>query len=219
MPTYKLEYFAGKGVAERTRFVFAVGKQDYEDFRFPLTFGVPGDFSTMSRPEFDAAKVAGGLDASCGKVPLLTVDGTFKLGQSKAIERYLAKQFGLMGSSPTEEAQVDCCIEHEIDWKGAYGKLDKKDDAVMDKWWKTDFPAMLGAMDKALAPAPGPWMVGSKVSLADIAMFVSFTDFFTAVDKAAKSLEAAPKLKAAVEAVGKIPEVVAWIAKRPQTPF
>ena len=47
--------------------------------------------------EFDAAKASGELDASGGKVPLLTVDGG-KIGQSKAIERYLAKALGLAGS-------------------------------------------------------------------------------------------------------------------------
>ena len=49
--------------------MFAVAKQDYEDARFNFTIdmkdGKP-DFSTIKRPEFDAAKAAGELDASGG---------------------------------------------------------------------------------------------------------------------------------------------------------
>jgi len=54
--SYKLHYFDARGVAETTRYMFAATKTSYEDKRYSLTFGVPGDFSTISRPEFDAAK-------------------------------------------------------------------------------------------------------------------------------------------------------------------
>ena len=39
--------------------MLAVTKTLYEDFRYGFTFGTPGDFSTVQRPEFDAAKAAG----------------------------------------------------------------------------------------------------------------------------------------------------------------
>ena len=63
--------------------------------RLSFKFGTPGDFSTIQRPEFDAMKAEGKLDKSLGKVPLLEVDGQ-QIGQSKAIERFLAKEFGMM---------------------------------------------------------------------------------------------------------------------------
>ena len=84
--TVKLIYFDVRGVAERIRYLLAVAGVEYEDFRYPLTFGVPGDRSTMSRKEFDAAKAAGDHDVAMGKVPILEVDGV-KIPQSKAIER------------------------------------------------------------------------------------------------------------------------------------
>ena len=55
----KLSYFDARGVAETTRYMLAVTKTPYEDFRYGLNFGTPGDFSTVQRPEFDAAKAAG----------------------------------------------------------------------------------------------------------------------------------------------------------------
>jgi len=93
----KLIYFDVRGVAERVRYLFAVAGASYEDARFPLAFGVPGDFSTVIRKEFDAAKANGELDAGMGKVPLLEIDG-LKIPQSKAIERYVAKKYGMMGT-------------------------------------------------------------------------------------------------------------------------
>ena len=56
MKSYKLVYFDARGVAETCRLLFAAAKQPYEDVRLSLTFGKPGDFSTVSRPEFDEMK-------------------------------------------------------------------------------------------------------------------------------------------------------------------
>ena len=98
MPSYKLIYFDIRGLAENARLIFAAAQVPYEDVRLSFSFGTPGDFSTIKRPEFDAMKAEGKLDKSLGKVPLLEVDGQ-QIGQSKAIERFLAKEFGMMLAS------------------------------------------------------------------------------------------------------------------------
>ena len=41
------------------------------------------------------------------------------IGQSKAIERYLARRFGLMGENAEDEAMIDCIAEHCRDVKDA----------------------------------------------------------------------------------------------------
>merc|ERR1719424_1559756 len=84
----------------------------------------------MKRPEFDAAKAAGELDASGGKVPLLTIDGKEQVGQSKAVERYLAKALNLAGSSDVQAAQCDQVGETVRDIKDAYQKA-KTEEAVL----------------------------------------------------------------------------------------
>eukprot|EP00438_Fugacium_kawagutii_P029069 Skav206013 [mRNA] locus=scaffold1644:115296:123244:+ [translate_table: standard] len=121
MPTYKLTYFDIRGLAENARIIFAAAKQPYEDVRLSLNFGVPGDFSTIQRPEFDDMKAKGLLDASLGKVPLLEVDGA-QIGQSKAIERFLASSLGMMGSSPVEAGQIDQLGETVRDIKAWPGR-------------------------------------------------------------------------------------------------
>jgi glutathione S-transferase len=46
------------------------------------------------------------------RVPILYIDGEPKIGQSKAIERFLAKQFGLYGANDVEGGQIDMLGEH-----------------------------------------------------------------------------------------------------------
>lgn len=218
----KLTYFDIRGLAETTRLLFAAAKADYEDYRFPLTFDTPGDFSTMKREEFDAAKKAGELDASLGKVPLLEYEGV-KIGQSKAIERFVAKKFDMMGSSEVEAFQIDalaCCV---IDIKDAYkaakekGKDDKE--AAMKTWFGETLPEWLGKVEKSLPVAPGPWLVGNKISYADVSFYYFLLDpkgFFDDVEGAAKALATAPRLNAACQAVLANDGISDWVNnKRP----
>jgi len=221
MSIYKLQYFDARGVAEPCRFLFAIAKQPYEDARFPFTFGTPGDFSTIQRAEFDAAKAAGDLDAAMGKVPILTVDGV-KMGQSKAIERFLAKRFGFMGSSDVEAAQIDQLCEQVRDIKDAYNKAkgaaDKEE--ALAKFKAEGMPGQLLAVEKSLGASE--WMVGDKPSLADLLFFLFLGDeskpFFEDREFVA-SVSACPKIQAAMKKIGEMPEVQEWIAKRPANMF
>merc|ERR1719171_3085907 len=117
----KLTYFDIRGLAEIARFMFAHSGTAYTDERFSLTFGTPGDFSTIKRPEFDEAKEKGELDVALGKVPILEVDGV-KIGQSKAIERFVARKLGLMGDNEIQDFQIDSLSCHIQDIKEAYNK-------------------------------------------------------------------------------------------------
>ena len=47
-----------------------------------------------------------------------SVDGTTaEIGQSKAIERYIARRYGLLGANEIEAAQIDAITEHIRDAK------------------------------------------------------------------------------------------------------
>lgn len=222
MPSYKLVYFDARGVCEVARFMFAVSATEYEDFRYPVKFGTPGDFSTIIRPEFDKAKADGELDVSLGKLPYLEVDGT-KVPQSKAIERYVAGQLGFMGSNPIEAAQIDSLCETVRDFKDAYQKVrgiqDAEEKALkMDKWFSEDLPNHVAAAEKSLPSGPGPFLVGTKMSLADLQWFQFLAapkGFFDNAEGAKAAYEPCPRIKAAVEAVAGTAEIQAWIAKRP----
>lgn len=226
MPTYKLTYFDVRGLVETSRFMLAVAKQPYEEVRFPLDFGVPGDFSTIQRPEFDAAKAAGELDAALGKVPILEVDGV-KIGQSKAIERFLARELGFMGGSAVEAAQVDQLAETVRDIKDAYQKVrglkdEDEKKAAMEKWFAEDLPNWAKLAEKSLPAGPGPFLVGSKMSLADLTWYMlllSPKGFFDNAEAAKASFQDCPRVKAALEATDANAELKEYIAKRKDTMF
>ena len=148
----KLSYFDARGVAETTRYMLAVTKTPYEDFRYGFTFGTPGDFSTVQRPEFDAAKAAGKLDANLGRLPLLEVDGQV-FGQSKTIERFVAKRVGMMGANDLEAAQIDCICEHLRDCKDKYMKA-KTNPETKAAYFATEMPEFMAKVEKR-ASGPG----------------------------------------------------------------
>merc|ERR1719213_1391114 len=91
--------------------------------------------------------------------------GEFKLPQSKAIERYLAKKLGMFGSTLEEEGWVDAINEHVGDISGAFEG--KESD---EKWFKETLPAYMKKLEKTL-PGSSGFAVGDKVSLADVAIY------------------------------------------------
>mmetsp|Transcript_127482 Transcript_127482/g.271827 ORF Transcript_127482/g.271827 Transcript_127482/m.271827 type:complete len:227 (-) Transcript_127482:97-777(-) len=224
MPTYKLQYFDARGVAETIRYMFAVAKVEYEDARFPLTFGTPGDFSTMTRKEFDEAKASGELACSAGKVPYLEVDGV-KVGQSKAIERFLAKELGLAGDSALQFLQIDAICEQVRDIKEAYnnckrGKEGAEKEAALATWFGETLPADVKKMEGMIPANKGPFLFGEKISLADLTVFqflAAHQGFYDNTEGAKASFQACAAIKSAMEATAENEGVKAWIEKRPKT--
>jgi glutathione S-transferase len=227
MPVYKLQYFDARAVAETARFIFAVGKQEYEDARFPISFGTPGDFSTIIRKEFDEAKASGELDPSAGKLPMLYVDGV-KIGQSKAIERFLAKEFGLAGATAIEAAQIDAIVEMVRDIKDDYNgaKRGKKDDelaAAVKTFFDETLPTSVKKLEKMVPDQSAGDFLFGKISHADITVFQFLGapegGFFDNTAGALASFQECPKIKKAMEATAANTEVKAWMEKRPKTMF
>ena len=77
-------------------------------------------------------------------------------------------------------------------------------------------PEFMAKVEKTVV---GPWLCGSKCTLADAAAFVFIKEFFDDVESSTKAIAACPKISAAVEAFGKLPEVLAWQKSRPKTMF
>eukprot|EP00930_Biecheleria_cincta_P046198 TRINITY_DN31869_c0_g1_i1.p1 TRINITY_DN31869_c0_g1~~TRINITY_DN31869_c0_g1_i1.p1 ORF type:complete len:307 (-),score=72.15 TRINITY_DN31869_c0_g1_i1:244-1083(-) len=219
---FTLRYFDGRGVAEMARMLFALAGESYEDKRYKIIFGKPFDFSTMQREEFDADKAAGRLDVAMGKVPVLE-SGEFVLPQSKAIERYLAKRFGMMGSNLEEEAWIDALAEHVRDINDAYNKKgiffmkdEEKKAELKAKWHTEELPGFLQKLESAIPGADG-FAIGSKTSLADVCIYKLLKDTYDEDVSAAYS--ECPKLQSIVQSIDKHEKLQKWIAERPQTMF
>ena len=99
-PSLELVYFDIPGKAEAIRLAC-------------IYAGIPFKDTRLTRDEFLAMKTSGELPY--GQVPLLIVDGKFKIAQSAAIIRYIGKISCLYPSDPVEAAMVDSLIDQEID--------------------------------------------------------------------------------------------------------
>ena len=109
-----LKYFDARGAAETSRVLLAIGGIKYEDHRYAIG---PG----FEAPEFKADKESGALALNLGRAPLLLTDEG-AIGQSKSIERYVANQAGLMGTTPFEAATIDMVAEHVRDVRDAQAR-------------------------------------------------------------------------------------------------
>lgn len=229
-PKLELQYFGARGAAETARILLALANESYTDTRFEIT---PG---TMSAPEFLAAKESGDLDMNLGRAPLLLVGETESqkpIGQSKAIERFLSKQFGLMGDDDIEAAQIDCISEHCRDIKDAQMKAgfsffnrDKSDEEkaeARNQWFGTDMPLMLEKLQKSVEITSGEegYAVGSKNSYADVVIFSLLKDCTMEADQD-DTLKAAEKCKVLLDIAARIKEdsnVAKWVEERPKSMF
>ena len=97
--TYKLTYFNVRGLAETSRMLFSAAGQQFEDYRYPFELKDGKKIHT----EWDADKSKYIYE----KVPVLEVDGgKHTIAQSKAIERFLARRFNMLGSNDGEAALI-----------------------------------------------------------------------------------------------------------------
>lgn len=209
--SHKLVYFNARGVIEASRIMYAIKSFPFEDFRLPI------DPVTYARPEFDVEKAAGTFVANMDRAPVLQV-GSVSIGQSKAIDRFVAKTVGMHGADLIESAQIDMISEHIVDIKNSYqqcktGKTGDELEAAKKEWVTAQLPTWLAKLEKSL---PGTsFAVGSAISLADVYIFCFITEYF---DHKAETLEAAqgfPKLLQSVEAVRAA--AAGWLASRPET--
>jgi glutathione S-transferase len=213
----KLVYFNAKGLAETSRILLALASVEFEDFRYPLDIIDPVAH-IYKRDEFDFDKQSGKFDISMGKLPVLEIFNNFDtkfIPQSKAIERYLANQYGFMGSTSLETAHIDSICETVRDIKEKYYK--NKTDAEKEEYAK-GLENELVQFSKTLDTANEKFAVGNKMSLADISIYHLVTQF--ARDNL--FLEAAakiPRLRKIVVEVAKQQGLIEWLAKRPKTAF
>jgi len=235
----KLVYFNIRGLAETSRILLAIGGESYEDFRYPLEVIDMSKYE-MKKEEFDTDKAEGKLSLSLNKLPYLEVDGvTFP--QSKAIERFLARRFNMMGENELDAARIDSICECVRDFKDLYQKVrakpvEEKSEA-MNEWFTVTLVEKLGLLENLLndcccnkteppTECPKPdgstgcgYSVGDKLSLSDVVLFCFITQFFDNKEAAYNATLATPRLRKIVDLVGKNEKVVSWLKNRPVTDF
>mmetsp|Transcript_21343 Transcript_21343/g.29361 ORF Transcript_21343/g.29361 Transcript_21343/m.29361 type:complete len:246 (-) Transcript_21343:46-783(-) len=223
----KLIYFDARGAAELSRVLFKVGDLEFEDFRYPIVTKEGGGFETS---EFSAAKSKNEFAANMDRVPLLEINGQ-KIGQSKAIERYIANKCGLMGADDVDRAIVDCITENVRDIKDKWGKIrmmggfgnSPEKEAAMSKWFNGgELSEWLVKLEKSLPNSSSEgFAVGSKTSYADVSIWHLLRDTFpdaTVVSEAEKKAKCQKLTKIATR-LSDLPAIKNWIKSRPKTVF
>jgi len=210
MSEYKLHYFDIRGKGELMRLVFAAAGQTFEDVRYEPPPFLGG---TGKCPPFDADTKAA---MPLGQMPVLEVDG-HKFCQQSALARFLAKRFDLMGDDDMQAAKVDMVVQTM--WDDVAMKCTKiyfESDAVKKAELKDkviqDLPAFL---DKIAAWVEGTFVLGDKLSLADLAIF----DVEGLVKVIVPEVEFPSILKKVIANVEADAKVAKWLEARPKTSF
>jgi glutathione S-transferase len=182
-------YFVVRGRGEVTRQLLGSHGVDFE--------GKYYNFSTW--PE---GKASGAYEFAT--LPVLEIDG-HKLSTSIAIERYLAKKFGLYPADPYQAYLVDSIIDYRYDTFTKYAQLFwSKDEEALLNYITNDIKPRLAVIEARLVSNNGGdgFFVGEHKTWADYSIFQLIYDlFFLAGQEARKAVlaEVAPKVLAFTE--------------------
>ena len=218
MAQMKLVYFNARGVIECARVMLRIGGVAFEDCRLSMT---PKEGGGWEAPEFAAMKASGECIANMNRVPILVVDGVV-IGQSKTIERFVAKKCNMLGSNEIETAQIDCIVENIRDIKDKYKKVKELPPAEKEeglkKWFATDFTEWLIKLEKSFPTnATAGFSVGSAVSHADVVIWCLLSDYFD--NSVTSCYKGCDRLEAIVASVSSIGALKIHLAERPVTGF
>lgn len=208
----KLTYFNGRGLAETTRCMLKLADVLFEDDRVEVLFETPGDFSTMTRPDFEERKQQFEFEISMNKLPLLTTDDA-QFGQSKAIERYVARKLGYMGNTEIESAQIDALCEHVRDFKDSYKQA--KREKLLENWWPA-FVQQTELLDKIIPTFLEQY---TTPTLVHITLYNFYHNFFDDTQMVQKALQNCAKLQSMCNMIKYNPRMVSWEKERPKTAF
>ncbi|KZC09847.1 PREDICTED: glutathione S-transferase-like [Dufourea novaeangliae] len=202
MPTYKLIYFNVTGLGEPIRLLLHQSGIKFEDKR-------------MAFEEWPDVKPK----MPMGQVPVLEIDGK-PHHQSKAICRLIARKNNLYGANEEESYQIDATIE----------TIDDLRQAISQYYWEEDPAFKARLKETALKKLPvyvdkfeeqvkknGGFFVGGKLTWADL-MYTGYTETLSAMTESELNKDH-PELQKLVAKVRALPNIKAYLDKRPKTLF
>jgi len=208
---YTLIYFDLEGVGEVSRLLFAVTQTEFEDKRYPFEL----KDGKAHRPEWEADK-PDRKKFPFGKLPVLQVGEDTYIPQSRAIENFLAKKFGLYGKGALEAAVIDATVEQLKDIGSSWREHKSKGEEEIKKFFTTELPQHYGYFENLLKENKNGYFVGKKPTLADIAVY-RFVNSYWAPDhktQADEVLKAFPNLAKLHENIGNQEGIKEYHAKK-----
>merc|ERR1712215_438485 len=202
MSGIKIIYFNAMGRAELARLIMAQAEVEYEDCR-------------IGKEEFLELKKTLPL----GQLPVLEVNGV-TIAQSMAIARYLARRFGLAGSTDLDAAEADQAVDAITDLLSNFTPLmrvqdPEKKEEIKKKLQTETMPNWLKMMEALLKTKGGDHFAGNQLTWADIAVYHSLEMFKGRLRE--PNLQECPNLQKLVETVKNLPNIKKWEETRPKT--
>jgi glutathione S-transferase len=198
---YKLNYFNGRGRGEPARLLFAYADVKYEDHRVE-----------DEGPAWDALKPK----MPFKQLPALEIDGgKVIIAQSKAIYRYLAKEFNLVPKDHIQAARADMLVDGQEDVATHYGSWFWDQKQELPKKLETEHIApFLALYEKFLTTNGTGYFVTDSITWADIYLY---DVFFNLKNKCPRLFDGHAKLTEFVDKIGNEPKIKAWVDKRPKS--
>jgi glutathione S-transferase len=200
-PHYKLTYFDARGRAEMSRLIFAQAGVEYEDVR-------------VNKKDWPKLKPK----MPFNQLPVLEIDGKI-LPQSKAIARYLARQYGLVGKTDIDAAFCDAYVDGLDDVANNMSALhDEKDKdkrkKLLSEFQETSLKPFLTRYENFLTDNGSGYFVGKQLTWADLTIY-TFIEAHTS--NHTELLDSHKKLQKFMQKVSDLPKIKTWLKKRPQT--
>ncbi|KHN81969.1 Glutathione S-transferase 1 [Toxocara canis] len=200
---YKLLYFNARWRGEGARLIFAYAGVPYEDVR-------------VTKEEWPKLKPT----TPFGHLPVLKFGG-HELGESFAINRYLARQFGLAGNGSLEEAYVDSIADF---FKDFFEKTGESVKAIITGGGPIDpayneivapaRDAFLPPLERFLKKANSGYVVGNSATWADLII----TEYLATCQSAIPGfLSGYPSVESYVNRIRLLSNIKKWIDNRPQS--
>lgn len=176
----KLTYFNGKGNAEVSRMLLHLSNVEFSDIRAGKDF------------DWKVAKESGLYGANLNRLPVLSV-GSIEIGQTKAIEHFIARRYGFMGSDEFEAAKIEAICEHCTDIRSAIKEVKARREKgsaelteALAHFMSTEEEGgalrWVSRIEKYIDGASG-FAVGTKLSLADLYLHQMITYFLEDADQ------------------------------------
>lgn len=143
--------------------------------------GIPFDYIGLTREEFAANKAAGKYPF--GQVPVMYVDGEC-IPQSNAMARYAGRLAGLYPEDPLQAFRVDAIIDTIDDVINAvvatFTLPEAQVKGAREKVGANEIPKLLKYLTDILDKNGGKFLVGDKLTLADLDAMIVVQHWFGA---------------------------------------
>lgn len=202
MVHYRLIYFNSRGRAEPLRFLFALAEVEYEDVRLDH-----GENWQAMKPK-----------TPFGQVPVLDIDG-FQLAQTKAIARYLGKEFKMAGRNNLESAKADMLVDGVDDvsshMRPVFREKDpEKKKELFEVLLKDHITPFLKRYEHFLDQTGTGYFVNDQITWADVFLFDALEKWEKRHPELLKSY---PKLRQFSDKLASNSRIKTWIEKRPES--